>query len=124
MEILISILMFLYLEPPIIKENKENVLIKSVPDEMINIQVGAHITITTGATFSLSCFVSGAPFPTIRWLRNNIRFESGERVSLTANKLYFTNVLPHDSASYTCEARNNWGKAKSSTRLLVAGFIC
>nr|XP_047139579.1 hemicentin-1 [Hydra vulgaris] len=111
----------LYLmEPPIIKENKEILVLRKIPDEVINIQVGSHLTVLSGTSFSLSCFVSGSPLPTIRWLRNNIRFELSERISFATQKLYFTNVLPQDSATYTCEARNNWGKVKSSTILLVA----
>ncbi|XP_071444620.1 titin homolog [Hetaerina americana] len=73
--------------------------------------------LTEAGTVSLECKVVGVPTPLLRWYKDGRRIRAGDVFALTA-------AATHDDPSsslgtYTCEAVNCMGRARSSSRVSV-----
>eukprot|EP00794_Sanderia_malayensis_P008937 gene8937-9890_t len=67
-------------------------------------------------TVAVPCLATGAPKPTITWLRNNIAVPLvNTRISVSSKGvLTITNAQKVDSATYTCVASNGAGQVRKS----------
>ncbi|XP_046388866.1 titin homolog [Ischnura elegans] len=74
--------------------------------------------LTEAGTVSLECKVVGVPTPLLRWYKDGRRIRAGDVFALTAAAA--TRDDPSSSlGTYTCEAVNCMGRARSSSRVSV-----
>ena len=83
----------------------------------------SDVVVTEGGTITISCTISGHPFPNILWykgdtlIRDSQDFQyliNGNRVSLKIKV-----ALPQDTGEYTCRADNVYGSSTCSCRITV-----
>ncbi len=79
--------------------------------------------VTEGGTITISCTISGHPFPDIMWykgdtlIRDSQNFQyliNGNRVSLKIKV-----ALPQDTGEYTCRATNMYGSSTCTCRITI-----
>ncbi|CAD7084112.1 unnamed protein product [Hermetia illucens] len=70
------------------------------------------------AQASFNCHATGNPPPTITWYRNGVRLENGLRIHYTSQALYIKSI-DLDEGIYQCFAKNPFGEAFSSGRLVL-----
>uniref|UniRef100_A0A1B0DJJ6 Uncharacterized protein n=1 Tax=Phlebotomus papatasi TaxID=29031 RepID=A0A1B0DJJ6_PHLPP len=96
-------------------------------------RITEHPTDTTVARHdpaTLNCKVQGTPTPTIQWYKDGVPLKilpGSHRLFLPAGGLFFLKVVnsrrESDSGVYWCEARNQYGVARSrNATLVVADF--
>uniref|UniRef100_A0A8C4QIJ2 Sidekick cell adhesion molecule 2 n=1 Tax=Eptatretus burgeri TaxID=7764 RepID=A0A8C4QIJ2_EPTBU len=78
-------------------------------------------TVIEGSSVSLLCETSGAPKPTITWLRGGKPLSPGSpRFSVTSSgSLHLNPAELRDSGTYTCRAKNYRGEALARANLVV-----
>ncbi|XP_012876738.1 PREDICTED: hemicentin-2 [Dipodomys ordii] len=85
------------------------------------LELPQEVTVELGRSALLACRAAGRPPPTVTWRRADGRaLGTGQRRS---GVLFFERTAPEHEASYTCEARNIFGKAQAETRLLLTGHV-
>lgn len=83
-------------------------------------------SILTNRTYTLTCIVTGAPFPTVTWLQDGlpVDYTDQRRLNLYDASLHFTNVLLSDGGEYQCIVENKEGSDNSTiATLIVQGKI-
>ncbi|XP_069861249.1 hemicentin-2 [Dipodomys merriami] len=85
------------------------------------LELPQEVTAELGRSALLACRAAGRPPPTVTWRRADGRaLGTGQRRS---GVLFFESAAPEHEASYTCEARNIFGKAQAETRLVLTGHV-
>uniref|UniRef100_A0A673AN22 Ig-like domain-containing protein n=1 Tax=Sphaeramia orbicularis TaxID=375764 RepID=A0A673AN22_9TELE len=83
------------------------------------------VTVTSGKSVRMSAAVSGLPAPQVTWYRDSEALSVSNKVKFLhdgdEHTLLLLEVFPEDSATYSCEARNDYGDATSSAQLSVQG---
>uniref|UniRef100_A0A670JG64 Contactin-3 n=1 Tax=Podarcis muralis TaxID=64176 RepID=A0A670JG64_PODMU len=78
------------------------------------------IQLLIGSTAHFDCKPKSSPKATTTWKKGGELLQENERISLLKDGgLRIANVSKSDAGSYTCLAENQFGKASSSTSLLV-----
>uniref|UniRef100_A0A6J0V971 Contactin-3 isoform X1 n=2 Tax=Pogona vitticeps TaxID=103695 RepID=A0A6J0V971_9SAUR len=78
------------------------------------------IQLLMGSTAHFECKPRASPKATITWKKGGELLQENERISLLKDgSLRIASVNKSDAGSYTCLAENQFGKASSSTSLLV-----
>lgn len=90
----------------------------------IDAPLPTKMTIDQGQPIRLEILCSGAPSPTVTWLKNGREIPTDERVQTTTledgkSSLTIESVLPEDSGSYSATVENPLGKASSRCDLWV-----
>ncbi|KAF4078298.1 hypothetical protein AMELA_G00197800 [Ameiurus melas] len=102
----------------IIYFSAELVVLASPPD--FRSQVRALLKAKTGSTVTMECRPQAYPPPITSWRKGSEQLQSTERISLLSDgTLRIINVTKTDVGSYTCLARNQFGMASTTRRLLV-----
>ncbi|XP_059167890.1 inactive tyrosine-protein kinase transmembrane receptor ROR1-like, partial [Physella acuta] len=79
-------------------------------------------------TVRLRCEITGNPFPSYAWFKNNITISDSDkkdnsrvnaRTTIWGSRLKISNAVPSDSATYTCKATNAKGEESTSGILIV-----
>ncbi|XP_055704314.1 roundabout homolog 2-like [Phlebotomus papatasi] len=96
-------------------------------------RITEHPTDTTVARHdpaTLNCKVQGTPTPTIQWYKDGVPLKilpGSHRLFLPAGGLFFLKVVnsrrESDSGVYWCEARNQYGVARSRNATLVVAVL-
>ncbi|XP_055687324.1 protein sax-3-like [Lutzomyia longipalpis] len=96
-------------------------------------RITEHPTDTTVARHdpaTLNCKVQGTPTPTIQWYKDGVPLKilpGSHRIFLPAGGLFFLKVVnsrrESDSGVYWCEARNQYGVARSRNATLVVAVL-
>ncbi|XP_076369536.1 cell adhesion molecule DSCAM-like isoform X2 [Tachypleus tridentatus] len=79
---------------------------------------------STAEPIRLVCYVSGKPFPRIRWYHNRTELVESKRVFMSLQKdgrceLTIQKACLEDAGEYICEAVNKWGEVVTKTRMEV-----
>lgn len=70
----------------------------------------------------MNCHVTGEPFPTVRWLKNDVTLDgSNTRFEVVGNgsRLRIHNLTYSDTGAYMCQATSSGGSAQEITSLIV-----
>lgn len=83
-----------------------------------------NIEVNEGEILGLKVKVAGAPFPTIRWLKNGMELGESAKVAIVVDKsgqttLTVREMNQSDSAEYTCYAANEAGFAQTTCAVKV-----
>ncbi|KAK5984897.1 hypothetical protein GCK32_008606 [Trichostrongylus colubriformis] len=79
-----------------------------------------------GAELILTCVVTGTPHPKISWLKDGKRLSMADKDATYDNgvcTLTIASACMADSGSYTCEAENIHGKARSETVVNITSSV-
>ncbi|GAA6093059.1 contactin-3 [Tachysurus ichikawai] len=112
-----------------VAENKHGVIYFSAelvvlasPPDFSRSQVRALLKAKTGSTVTMECRPQAYPPPITSWRKGSEQLQSTERISLLPDgTIRIINVTKTDVGSYTCLARNQFGMASTTRRLLVTG---
>ncbi|XP_055044210.2 contactin-3 [Misgurnus anguillicaudatus] len=97
----------------------ELVVLASPPDFSRN-PLRALLKAKAGSTVSMECRPQAFPIAIILWRKGNDPVQSNERITLVPDgTLRITNVTKMDGGTYSCLARNQFGSASTTGRLLV-----
>ncbi|XP_066527171.1 contactin-3 [Hoplias malabaricus] len=103
----------------IIYFSAELVVLASPPD-FSRSPLRALLKAKAGSTVSMACKPQAYPTAISTWRKGNELLQSTERISLLPDgTLRIINVTKTDGGSYTCLARNQFGTASTTARLLV-----
>ena len=95
---------FLFTEPVVILPTKPSVWVEE------------HQNVT------LTCNVTGQPFPTVTWSKAGKKLNSNSKTS--GEKLTLFHVTPHkDNGTYTCKAKNLMNEDEIDTKVTVVPFL-
>ena len=83
----------------------------------------AEQTRDEGGNTALHCTVSGNPRPTVEWLFNEGKLQSGAKHSIEKGKLTVKNLNYSDAGQYKCVAKNILGSSNGSATLTVRGEL-
>lgn len=83
----------------------------SIPMERTNFEFGSEI--------EMKCFAEGYPEPQLRWLKNNARLPSSDRIIVQNNTLVIKRASPIDGGAYICRATNKDESAQAYVDLTV-----
>ncbi|CAB4066316.1 unnamed protein product [Lepeophtheirus salmonis] len=73
-----------------------------------------------GGNITIKCKPEGAPTPEFVWRKNGAKIGSGGKyIIYKSGSLFIRRVNADDSAVFTCEASNEYGRAESTGRLIV-----
>ncbi|XP_046388931.1 neuroglian isoform X2 [Ischnura elegans] len=72
-----------------------------------------------GKTIRLTCHVTGAPKPVVKWVKNDLELTGGRYEVMDDGDLEIRNVDFQDSGPYKCIATNKFGTAEASGTLAV-----
>ncbi|XP_069120341.1 contactin-5-like isoform X2 [Argopecten irradians] len=101
--------------------------VMSVGGAPIFIQPPIGVTAIKGEGVSLTCLVSGDPFPEIRWLQDRIDVVPNSQVTFTHNYqvIHIADVSKAYEGTYTCRASNSYGVKETDAyvRVLVPVII-
>lgn len=79
-------------------------------------------TADQGATVKLDCLVEGEPTPTVTWLKSGYPIQTGQGITILANKTLVIMVAKQeDSGSYVCKATNQMGPQAISVFVTIRG---
>lgn len=70
----------------------------------------------------MDCHVTGEPFPTVRWLKNDVVIDgSNARFEVIGNgsRLRIHNLTYSDTGAYMCQATSSGGSAQEISSLIV-----
>ena len=83
--------------------------------------MGSEVVVSIGDSVVLQCVVSGAPMPSILWIKDgNIVVKSSHVVFAEAGQfLVIAEAKEEDSGNYACEATNSQGTVRQRTQLFV-----
>jgi hypothetical protein len=87
------------------------------------------VALSEGSNYTLECIISGEPEPRTVWLKDDVEIEklppkqkSGYMTTRYMN-VYQLNITNADAdlhnGIYTCQAKNDYGEAKSSCQVTV-----
>ena len=78
-----------------------------------------------GQTASMTCPVSGIPFPSIQWLKNNqeVTVDGRTEVMNSGLVLRIANATEADTALYTCFVISPAGEDRANYNLVVLGTL-
>jgi Leucine-rich repeat (LRR) protein len=90
----------------------------SMPTVIIHPQ---NDSILTESSYTLSCIITGAPFPSVIWLKDNVPISYDERryTSLYNASLYIADVKFEDGGTYQCVVNNSEGVDSSISAVLT-----
>ncbi|XP_013791902.1 myosin light chain kinase, smooth muscle-like, partial [Limulus polyphemus] len=82
---------------------------------------------STAEPIRLVCYVSGQPFPRIRWYHNRTELAESRRVFMSVQKdgrceLNIQEASPEDVGEYVCEAVNEGGEAVTKTTVEIQPY--
>ncbi|XP_071802833.1 hemicentin-1-like isoform X2 [Asterias amurensis] len=73
-----------------------------------------------GDTVKLDCLVEGEPAPTVTWLKSGYPIQTGQGITILANKTLVIMVAKQaDSGSYVCKATNQMGPQAVSVYVTI-----
>lgn len=81
-------------------------------------------SILTDRTYTISCIVTGSPFPQVVWLKDGtpINYTDNVYLQLFDASLHFANVELEDAGSYQCNVTNERGyDISDEVALIVQG---
>jgi len=97
----------------------------SVPPRILS-QVEWTITALSGSEATLPCEVSGDPWPTVRWSRDQLEIdfysEEHKYMMQESGSLVIPSVDVTDAARYLCVAENPAGVVSQEITLIVQGI--
>ncbi|CAL8254391.1 unnamed protein product [Arctogadus glacialis] len=97
----------------------ELMVLASPPDFTGNL-LRALLKARAGSTVTLDCRPQAYPLASILWKKGTLPIHTNDRVTLSADgALRLANVTRSDAGSYSCFARNRFGMASTTGRLLV-----
>ncbi|KAK0131042.1 Contactin-3 [Merluccius polli] len=110
-----------------VAENKHGVIYSSAelmvlasPPSFSRSALQAVLKALSGSQVSLDCLPQASPPASSLWKKGNDILQKTDRINLLPNgTLRIANVTKRDSASYTCVARNQFGSASTTGRLLI-----
>lgn len=81
----------------------------------------SEVVVSIGDSVVLQCVASGAPMPSILWIKDgNVVVKSSHVVFAEAGQfLVIAEAKETDSGSYACEAANSQGTIRQRTQLFV-----
>ncbi|KAK0137113.1 Contactin-3 [Merluccius polli] len=89
-------------------------------DSALKFDKQAVLKALSGSQVSLDCLPQASPPASSLWKKGNDILQKTDRINLLPNAaLRIANVTKRDSASYTCVARNQFGSASTTGRLLI-----
>ena len=90
----------------------------------IIMNIGDNMTALTDTNITIQCHASGAPKPTVTWLKNGqkIRIDSKYAVQ-DDGSLIIRGTDKGDTARYSCIAESATGKDSASSVVMVAGEL-
>lgn len=84
-------------------------------------------TVMMGRSARFSVLVSGLPAPQVSWYKDSELLLVDDKCKLLHDEgehtLLLLEVFVEDSAIYSCEAKNDYGEARSSASLTVEGTL-
>ncbi|KAM9859038.1 contactin-3 [Aulostomus maculatus] len=110
-----------------VAENKHGIIYSSAqlmvlasPPSFSKYPLRALLKARSGSEVTLECKPQASPPAISLWKKGNEILQRTERISLLPNgTLTIANVTRRDAASYTCVAKNQFGTASTTGRLLV-----
>ncbi|XP_037108064.1 contactin-3 [Syngnathus acus] len=110
-----------------VAENKHGVIYSSAqlmvlasPPSFSKSPLKALLKARLGSEVTLECKPQASPPAISLWKKDNEMLQRNERITLfSSGTLKITNVTRSDAASYTCIAKNQFGSASTTGRLLV-----
>jgi len=82
-------------------------------------QPPTNLNTVDGKTIRMTCKVSGAPIPVVKWIRSGQELTGGRYKVLSTGDLEIHNVIFLDEGTYTCHASNKFGDVEASAELVV-----
>ena len=77
---------------------------------------------TSGRSVRMKCRFQGDPKPQVTWQKDGHPFverDTSDEFGTNRTDLYIENLMPKDSGEYTCLAKNKFGEAQFTYKLLV-----
>ncbi|XP_078478343.1 LOW QUALITY PROTEIN: contactin-3-like, partial [Lampetra planeri] len=110
-----------------VAENKHGVIYSSAqlmvlasPPSFSKSPLKALLKARSGSEVTLECKPQASPSAISLWKKGNEILQRNERITLLANgTLKITNVTRRDAADYTCVAKNQFGIASTTGRLII-----
>ncbi|XP_061641405.1 contactin-3 [Phyllopteryx taeniolatus] len=110
-----------------VAENKHGIIYSSAqlmvlasPPSFSKSPLKAVLKARLGSEVTLECKPQASPPAISQWKKDNEMLQRNERIILfSSGTLKITNVTRSDAASYTCIAKNQFGSASTTGRLLV-----
>uniref|UniRef100_A0A7N8Y7F1 Contactin 3b n=1 Tax=Mastacembelus armatus TaxID=205130 RepID=A0A7N8Y7F1_9TELE len=114
-----------------VAENKHGIIHSSAqlmvlasPPSFSKSPLRALLKARSGSEVTLECKPEASPPAISLWKKGNEILQRNERISLLPNgTLKITNVTRQDAGSYTCIAKNQFGTATTTGKLLITGEI-
>uniref|UniRef100_A0A3B3ZT54 Contactin 3b n=1 Tax=Periophthalmus magnuspinnatus TaxID=409849 RepID=A0A3B3ZT54_9GOBI len=110
-----------------VAENKHGIIFSSAqlmvlasPPSFSKSPLRALLKARSGSTVTLECKPQAAPPAISLWKKGSEILQRSERITLLPNgTLQITNVTKQDAGSYTCIAKNQFGTASTTGRLII-----
>uniref|UniRef100_A0AAQ6IHR6 Contactin 3b n=1 Tax=Anabas testudineus TaxID=64144 RepID=A0AAQ6IHR6_ANATE len=114
-----------------VAENKHGIIYSSAqlmvlasPPSFSKSPLRALLKARSGSEVTLECKPQASPPAISLWKKGNEILQRTERITLLPNgTLKIANVTRQDAGSYTCIAKNQFGTASTTVRLLITGEI-
>ncbi|XP_071981860.1 hemicentin-2 isoform X2 [Engystomops pustulosus] len=96
-------------------------LVVYAPPRILENGQAQNISLMANQPLILGCEVSGVPFPTVTWNREDRILTEGPGISFQSagQSLRFHRIRKEDSGSYTCRAVNRAGEAQRTFNVMV-----
>ena len=112
----------LSLEPskPVIKIPGKPSTTEAQDRNPITLNIGDNVTALTSTSITIQCSTSGAPRPSVTWMKDDQSIPSGGRYSTKNDgSLLIASSRQADSAKYTCTAINVAGEDRTSSTVRI-----
>uniref|UniRef100_A0A8C6T3N3 Contactin 3b n=1 Tax=Neogobius melanostomus TaxID=47308 RepID=A0A8C6T3N3_9GOBI len=114
-----------------VAENKHGIIYSSAqlmvlasPPSFSKSPLRALLKARSGSTVTLECKPRAAPPAISLWKKGNEILQRSERITLLSNgTLQIANISKQDAGSYTCIAKNQFGTASTTGKLIITEII-
>ena len=83
------------------------------------------VAVREGGTIQIECIITGHPFPTITWFKDDQVIPDSKESQYLINgnrvSLVISHALPQDTGEYTCRAENPLGTSACTCRITISG---